>query len=404
VAAIQTFQDLALDAEPKMAVAALKGRMGGVDYFVIRLSYSALARYLSLTDPNVKDARLRENRKPSPGRFRDIADYIVRNPQDYRFSALTCCYGRSGTTAPVGWTPATDSYPGNTIGILTLSQNDPLVVVDGQHRLGAILRAIEKDPSLRDENIPIVLFPYTSIEHAQQLFSDLNRNAKKTTKSLDILFDHRDLVNSVVQQLVDNVPFFGERVNFEDISVPTNSDQIFTLSGIYQATKPVLEALETTGDLPKLHSGTTGRYASELSTFWKSLGDLFPEWEKAATGTLNIRVVRSQYLHWNSGVLSAVGEFAGWLIRNRHDNWEALLERAISHPDNACWRRESTHWQGIATAGRLVLPRSSLRAQIIAYLKEKAEIELSPDEQATLEHAKSQAAAGLGERDASSVG
>lgn len=390
MAGTQAFRELAaVAAEPKMTVAALKGRLGGVDHFVISLTYAALARYVSLTDPNITDARLRENRKPAAARFRDIAEYIVRNPHDYRFSALTCCYGRNGTEEPIGWAPAAETYPENTIGLLTLSQNDPLVVVDGQHRLGAILKAIDDDPSLRDESIPIVLFPYISIDHAQQLFSDLNRNAKKTTKSLDILFDHRDLVNTVVQRLVDAVPFFGERVNLEDISVPLNSNQVFTLSGIYQASKPVLDALEAAGQLPPLDRRTIDRYATVLSDFWTALGELFPEWGKVGTGELDIRVVRSQYLHWNSGVLSAVGEFAAWLIRRQYEDWQDFLQRAILDPGNGNWRRESPHWQGIATAGRLVLPRSSLRVQLIAYLKEKAGCELTPDERAVLEQARS---------------
>jgi DNA sulfur modification protein DndB len=392
MAVAQEFQELAANAEPKMSAAALRGHLGGVDYYVISLTYASLARYVSPTDPFITDARFRENRTPSKARFREIAQYIIKNPQDYRFSALTCCYGRSGTEEPLGWAPATDSYPGNTIGILTLSQNDPLVIVDGQHRLGAIAQAIVEDPSLREENIPVVLFPYISIAHAQQLFSDLNRNAKKTTKSLDILFDHRDLVNTVVQQLVDLVPFFGERVNLEDISVPINSEQVFTLSGIYQSTKPVLEAFGAMGDLPVLNHESASQYATTLADFWTLLGNLFPEWEQVARGELSIREARNQYLHWNSGVLSAVGELAGWLIRHRHEEWRNLLERAISHSDNADWRRESPHWQGVATAGRQVLPRSSMRAQMIAYLKEKAAVELSLDEQTMLDRARSQAA------------
>jgi DNA sulfur modification protein DndB len=378
-----------LNVERTMSVPALRGRLGGVDYFVITLNYSELPRYVAPTDPNITDPRLRENRRPKKSRYADIATYMVQNPDNYRFSALTCTYGKNGTERPIDWRPATPTGPGSTIGTLTLVQSDPLVIVDGQHRLGAIEAAIDQDPSLRDESIPIVLFPYISVEHAQQLFSDLNRNAKKTTKSLDILFDHRDGVNQVVQSLIGRVSFFGDRVNMEDVSVPTNSSQVFTLAGIYQATKPVLEAKAATGDLPKLDAGSVAQYVDELTDYWEYLGGFFPEWGKVARGELDIRQVRNQFLHWNSGVLSALGEFAGFLIRHHGDDWTTLFEKAVDHPTNQSWSRNSDHWRGIATAGTMVLPRSALRAQLLAYLKNLAGITLTPDESRVLAHAQS---------------
>ena len=373
------------DAEPKMNVPALKGTLGGVDYFVITLKYGVLPRYISSTDPNITDPRQRENRKASPNRFKAIADYILGYPDGYRFSALTCTYGKKDTEKPVDWKSVPNT--GDSIGLLTLNQNDPLVIVDGQHRLGAIKEAIERkdaDPSLRDESIPIVLFPYLSIEHAQQLFSDLNRNAHKTTKSLDILFDHRDPDNQIAQQLVERVSFFGDTVNIEAVSVPQKSSEMFTLAGIYQATKPVVRAFGEAGLLPDLSETTMEKYVEALTEFWEGLGSYFPEWKKVASHEEDIQKIRSTYIHWNSGVLSAIGEFAGFLITNYTDDWTDLLERAVTSPSNDSWRRESQHWQGIATAGRLVLPRSALRAQMLVYLKREAELDLTAEEERVL--------------------
>ena len=78
-----------------MKVPAFKGRLGRVYYYVIMLSFSKLARYIEMTDPNLP-APQRENRRPSPGRYAAIAKYILDNPRDYRFSALTCTYGKKG--------------------------------------------------------------------------------------------------------------------------------------------------------------------------------------------------------------------------------------------------------------------------------------------------------------------
>jgi DndB-like DNA-sulfur modification-associated protein len=150
-----------------------------------------------------------------------------------------------------------------------------------------------------------------------------------------------------------------------------------------------LEALGSTSTLPPLSPTTQDAYIDELVRFWEYIGAFFPEWCKVANGELDIRHMRNQYLHWNSGVLSALGEFAGLLIRLDSHGWKAPFERAVAHPDNAGWRRESGHWQGIATAGRLVLPRSSLRVQLLAYLKEKAGLDLSDEDRRVLGAARS---------------
>ena len=146
-----------------MKVPALKGRHGGVDFFMITLAFSKLPRYIEVTDPNLP-TKLRENRKARPGRYAEIASYIINNPEDYRFSALTCTYGKDGTKKPLDWRAADpdapEGSPGQMIGELTLDQGDPLIIIDGQHRLGALKEAISKDPELRNESIAIVLFPY----------------------------------------------------------------------------------------------------------------------------------------------------------------------------------------------------------------------------------------------------
>jgi len=375
--------ELASSAEMIMKVPALKARMGSVDYYVITLPFGTAARYLAPTDPNLP-AKQRENRRPTPARFREITNYIRRNPDDYRFSSLTCTYGRDGTRRPLEWEAAAPDGPGATIGMLTLDQRDPLIIVDGQHRFGAIRQAVEEDPLLRDEVISVVLFPYLSVQDAQQLFSDLNRTAKKTTKSLDILFDQRDVLNRIVQQIVPHVSVFGERVNLEDASVPTNSGQMFTLAGVYQATKPMIDAAQPASLLPKLAPTVEQEFVDYLVDAWEFIGLQFPEWGKVATGEMDIRDHRSEFLHWNSGVLSAIGEFVGDAMRHAGKGWKPLVERALSHPENYGWRRDLPQWQGIATAGKMVLPRSTLRPQVRAYLKCRAGMPLTDGDEAVL--------------------
>jgi len=381
----QKLRDFAASAGEVMTVPAIRGRLGGVDFFVINMAFSKLARYIEATDPNLP-TKLREERKPRPGRYAEIADYILKNPegeQGYRFSALTCTYGKEGTKGPVEFKAADPDAPVGSpfwmIGSLTLDQGDPLIVVDGQHRLGAIKRAISKDPDLRNDSIAIVLFPYITIGANQQLFSDLNRNVKKTSKSLDVFFDRRDIVNRVVKKVVEKVSVFREeRVDVENISVARSPDKVFTLAGVYQATNPMIKGAFK-GELFQKElskeSNNEDEYAEFLADVWEFIAEQFPEWGKVARGEMNIAQERQNYLHWNSGVLSSIGEFVGVAMGQRGTDWKDAVKTALTHPDNGNWRRDARYWGGIILAGDQVLPRSAVRFQLVTYLKLKVGLE-----------------------------
>ena len=387
----ETLHDFAESAKKTMRVPALKGHLGGVDFYLIILTLGEVPRYIIGTDPNLPPD-LRENRKASPARFSEIASYIINNPDDYRFSALTCTYGKNGTTEPIKWEPADPNapagMPGWMLGMLTLNQQDPLIIVDGQHRLGAIREATEKDPDLRDDSIAIVLFPYISLEANQQLFSDLNRTAKKTSKSLDVFFDRRDIVNRVVQRIVEEVSVFKGRVDKENISVAKSPTKVFTLAGIYQASEPMIKAAPVQGlvqdDLSQ-ENQNEDKYVDFLVDAWEFIAQQFPEWGKVAGAEMNILQERPRYLHWHSGVVSSIGEFVGIAMKQRGIDWKDAAKTALTHPDNANWRRDTPQWQGLVLAGTQVLPRSAVRIQLIAYLKLKGNLSLTDKDKAVLE-------------------
>jgi DNA sulfur modification protein DndB len=208
----------------------------------------------------------------------------------------------------------------------------------------------------------------------QQLFSDLNRTAKKTSKSLDVFFNRRDIANRVVQKVVKKVSVFGERVDVENISVAKSPSKVFTLAGVFQATEPMIKGAYVGGLIEEeLSEEKEDEYASFLASVWEFIAEQFPEWGKVARGEMNIAQERQNYLHWNSGVLSSIGEFVGAAMRERGIiEWKGAVRTALTHPDNGNWRRDPKYWGGIILAGDQVLPRSAVRFQLVTYLKVKA--------------------------------
>jgi len=109
------------------------------------------------------------------------------------------------------------------------------VINDGQHRCAAIAYALKENPSLGDETISILLFPYESRDRVQQMFSDLNRFVVKTSKSLDILYDKRDPLSQATMKIAEAVPVFQGMIDKDAVSIPTRSPKLFTLAALYDA-------------------------------------------------------------------------------------------------------------------------------------------------------------------------
>src|SRR2546425_6610367 len=116
------------------------------------------------------------------------------------------------------------------IGTLEMEFEDAnFVINDGQHRCAAIAHAIRENPAIGEESISVLLFPYENRERVQQMFSDLNRNVVKTSKSLDILFDKRDPLSLVTLEVCERVPAFKGSVDKDAVSLPVKSPKLFTL-------------------------------------------------------------------------------------------------------------------------------------------------------------------------------
>ena len=78
------------------------------------------------------------------------------------------------------------------------------------------------------------------------MFSDLNRTVQKTSRSIDILYDHRDPLNQVTLGVTEAVPILKGKVDKEAVSLAARSRAKFvTLSALYDAHHQLL------GNLPR---------------------------------------------------------------------------------------------------------------------------------------------------------
>jgi DNA sulfur modification protein DndB len=343
---------------------ALRGIQAGREYFVAMCPLKLLPR-IFLFDEAPLPPELRAQRTLNTARVPDIARYILENQQDYAFSAIT-----ASIDGEVRFEPAETRDGTSDVGRLVVPMTARFVINDGQHRRAAIGKALEECPELGDETIAVVFFLDTGLERTQQLFADLNKHAVRPTKSLGILYDHRDPMAELCRQLINRVDLFKGLTETEKTSISNRSTKLFTLSSIYQATAELLKK--------KAKSSQVTRAEEKLATeYWMTLGNVIPEWRLAKERRVSAGELRRDYVHVHGVVLQALGCVGADLLAQHPEDWQGHLE-ALATLD---WTRANVElWEGRAMIhGRIRRAKTSITLTVNV-LKTVLELPLTPEE------------------------
>ena len=311
--------------ESSMPFPGSRGVQAGRQFYVMMCDFDTIVNHFKFdTDPAIP-ARLRAQRKIRDNRVPNIASYILDNPDNYVFSAITVSADKKIIFEPV---PQNDSE--SKIGIIKIPSNAKLLVNDGQHRCAAIRTACETNRNMGSERIAVVLFEDRGLSRSQQMFADLNKHAVKPTKSLGLLYDHRDTYARFIVTLANDVEIFNGRTEMERTNISNRSTNAFTLNGIADATKQLL----------KLKTKSIAPEKQKLAVdYWTSVSENIPEWNLLMQKKLSPYDLRQSYVHAHTHILNALG-MAGYIL-TRNPDWRKII-RGMQKID---WRKTSPIWQ-----------------------------------------------------------
>lgn len=340
---------------------ALRGVQAGRAFYTIMCPLKLVPRIL-VFDEEELDPRLRAQRFINRTRVPEIARYVLDNPREYVFSSLTTSVG-----SKVRYCPLNDSN--HDIGTLKIPMTAKFLVNDGQHRRAAIEEALRERPELGDETISLVIFVDAGLKRSQQMFADLNKHAVRPTKSIGILYDHRDPIAELARYLAEHSPVFKGLTELEKSSISNRSKKLFTLSSIYQATKTLL----------RLRKGEEIRPEQELlaSEFWLETGKHIPDWGLAQNGKVSSAELRRDYIHAHGVALQALAMAGVDLLEEVPESWRVRLQK-LSEID---WSRSNGEiWEGRALVGGRVNKTQNHIALAANYIKQTIGLKLSEDE------------------------
>jgi DNA sulfur modification protein DndB len=290
-----------------------------------------MLRQISIFDEDELPPELRAQRTLNKGRIPEISGYILDNPDDYVFSALTVSIDSDVDFEPL---PGQDK-----LGLLKVPMEARFIINDGQHRRAAIIEALEHRPELAHETIAVVFFLDIGLERCQQMFADLNRYAIRPSRSLGLLYDHRNDKARLAKLVIMKSEFFRDIVDMEKSSLAKRSRKLFTLSAFYNACADLVNGMAT---------GNLVEDANLARRFWEAVAKHFPAWGQVREGRLPASEVREGFIHSHGIALQALGKAGNTLLKNYPENWEEKLKNI----EKIDWSRANAKlWEGRTLIG-----------------------------------------------------
>ena len=236
------------------------------------------------------------------------------------------------------------------MGSLIVSMDSSILINDGQHRCAAIKEAYSKCRELQNEKVPVVFFMDNGLGRSQQIFADLNKHAVKPTKSLGLLYDHRDTFARFIVNLARDIDVFYSRTEMERASIAPRSRNFFTLNGIADATRYLLRL--KTKSIP----AEKQKLAAE---FWDAVSKNMSDWQLLLdeNSAVTPADLREKYVHAYTNILNAIG-LAGHVLVTNHVNWKSMLKNLKNIP----WERDAPIWDGkIMIGGKMIKDKVGIK-------------------------------------------
>ncbi len=337
----------------------IRGTQAKREYYVTMCTFATISKYFIYpNDPQIT-AEQKAQRKLRESRIPKISNYIVSNPNDYVIAPITVSIG-----AKIKF----ESYPGlgsdARAGKILVPMDAAILVNDGQHRCAAIKKAYEENVNLRNERIPVVIFEDRGLKRSQQLFADLNKHAVKPTKSLGLLYDHRDTFARFIVTMVDDLDIFYKRTELEGTNMGKRSSKFFTLNGVAEATRHFL----------KLKTKSLDEEKQKLAVeYWEHVSKNIPEWNLLMQNKLKAENLRDKYIHGHSNVLTALGMVGHVLVKN--SDWKEKLKGL----QKINWEKSNPAWEDkVVMDGKMLKNRLGIKRaanEILTLLKVNATVD-----------------------------
>ncbi len=335
----------------------VKGIQADRVYYIAMVPLKMLHRLFPREDEYVPP-EYRAQRRLNETRIPVISRYIVENRKSYVFSALAASID--------GKFEFKKGEMSEEVGVLEVSMDARFLLNDGQHRKAAILDALKEDETLGDETIAVVFYEDKGLARSQQIFTDLNKHAVKTSNSISELYDSRDSLAVMTRNVISSIDFFDRYTDKEKDNLGKYASNLFTLNIFYNANKRMIGGNDVKADAEKFVVG-----------YWKCVADHVKPWRELVSSEISKIDLREKYIVTQGVVIKAFGQIGKVFYNDRTLDMEELLKSL----QEINWRRNAKCWakRAIRPDGRVIVNEKAVRL-IANYIKEQLQIPLDEDD------------------------
>ena len=362
-------------------IPAMRGKLGSTEYYIVTMKGKEVAEKMRAAAKveGWEDLSLEQKyqRQLDLKRVRnDIAPYLAQD-EDRFFGSLIVAV-QNGTKMdyePVkevvrGTRVFTGSHKSaaDNLGFLTLTGEEILIPIDGQHRAKALDFAIRGqddtnkeldfrgNANLAQEDVTLLLIRFDSEPEkakGRRIFAKVNRYAKRPTKSETLIIDDDDIAAVFARRMTEPEEdfFSGDLVRLAGNTLPEPAGEFTTLPTIYEINREIL--------IQKKHSYNQHErpgkeeeklYWKETENVWKALIENITLFSSALKDTSKDGNATRQDIRREFLLGKPIGQrvLAGSFLE--------LTERGRLTTGQACerlnaidWRISNVMWVGILT-------------------------------------------------------
>lgn len=309
----------------------VKGVQATREYYIAMIPLKMISKLFPQEDEYVLP-EYRAQRKLNIARIPVISKYILNNRESYVFSALAASIDGQFKFCP-------SEYP--DVGLLEISMDAKLLINDGQHRKAAILEAISEDTSLLNETISVVFFEDQGLARSQQMFTDLNKHAVKTSNSIAELYDSRDQLAVVTRNVISKIKFLNAYTDKEKDILGKYSSNLFTLSTFYNANKRIIRSAPITKETEMF-----------LLRYWSCVCQNILPWKDLYNHNISKVDLRENYIVTQAVIIQVLGRLGYYFFANKNYSIESYL----CNLQGINWKRDCDDWKlrTIRANGRMI--------------------------------------------------
>lgn len=229
-------------------IPAIRSRMGIWIYYVSSLSFNEVNDLVKPIDNELHKSELLSGmiQRSITENYKSIANYLQTQEERFFNALILAVYDGEPSWNEI----RLEDYLGKEnydLGILNLTGDEKIFPVDGQHRVAGIKKALENNPELGEERVPVIFVGHSKdnigMQKTRRMFSTLNRYAKPVSLRDIIALDEDDIVAIASRNLIDETDLFkGERIlDSKSKSIPDNNDTAITsIIAYYECNKELL--------------------------------------------------------------------------------------------------------------------------------------------------------------------